>query len=261
MSAATAAADAPERRTVPWGDYVLRVLASLLLFGSGFSLLAGSPFALRMRDDVPPIVPGMEGVIGLALILSAVLAFLPLLFGRRFLGAFLVSSFALCGIGGYWWTLIPWDELLTESDFPAPYPPDWWRYAQVASPLVAALLYIVASRASRMRAEYRNRGADPAEVSNAAAASFLAGMGVLVATLALSGALWALLSSGLVLSPPSWVPRGIPAVVVASALLVVAWGLSSPRVMRGAQDGLRRPWRAAAGRAARARSRARRSPS
>lgn len=252
----------PTRHARPWGDYLLRGLASLLLFGSGFSLLATSTFALRMRDDVPALVPGLSGVEGLALLVAGVLAIIPLLFGRRFLGAFLASAFVLSGIGAYWWTLIPWDELVTESDFVTQTSPDWWRYFQVATPLVAAVLYVVASRASRMRAEYRNRGADANEVSQAAASSFLAGMGVLVVTLSFTGVLWQLLATGALLAPPDWVPRGVPALVLAAALVALAWALMSKRVgLDGTPAWVTRPWTAAAGLAARARSRGRKSPS
>lgn len=249
----------------PWGDYALRVLACALLFAGGFSLLAGSPFALRMRDDIPSFVPGLSGVHSLALLLAFLLGFLPLLFGKRYLGAFLVSSFLVAGIGGYWWSLITWDELVTESDFHATTAPDWWRYFQVSTPLIAAVLYVVASRASRMRAEYRNRGADPEEVSHAAAGSFLAGMGSLVVTLALAAGLWQLLASGALTGRPAWVPTGAPAVLLAAAAIgLAAWLLSSRRRGPDGVDAagvLRRPWTAAKGRAARARSRARRSPS
>lgn len=262
MTTTAQASSKHTRQARPWGDYLLRGLACILLFGSGFSLLATSTFALRMRDDVPPLVPGLAGVEGLAVIIAAVLAFIPLLMGRRFLGAFLVSAFLLSGIGAYWWTLIPWDELITESDFVTQTSPDWWRYFQVATPLVAAVLYVVASRSSRMRAEYRNRGADPSEISHAAASSFLAGMGVLVVTLAFTGGLWQLLATGALLAPPPWVPRGIPALVMAAALVALAWALMSKRVgLDGTPAWVTRPWTAAAGLAARARSRGRKSPS
>ena len=37
----------------PWSAYALRFLCSVLLFLSGYALLAGSTFAYRLRGDVP----------------------------------------------------------------------------------------------------------------------------------------------------------------------------------------------------------------
>lgn len=247
-------------RPRPWGDYALRVLACALLFGSGFSLLSASTFALRMRDDVPAFLPGLTGVQSLAVVVSLALSLLPLLAGRRFLGALLVSGFLLSGIGAYWWTEIPWDELVTESDFVVHKQPDMWRYVQVASPAIVAVFYVAASRASRLRADYLARGVERDEVTTAACASFLAGMGSLVASGALAGALWWMLASGILTRPDAPVPRGAPAVLLAACLAAVAGLLVSGRV-RPAPVPLRRPSTTAAGRAAPARTRARRSPS
>lgn len=238
----------------PWGDYMLRVLSCALLFGSGFALAVGSTFALRMRDDVP------GGPQMIAFLLASVLGFLPLLFGRRFLGAFLVSSFILSGVGAYWWTTVPWDELLTESNFPSETAPDWWRYLLVASPLVIAVLYVAASRASRLSAEYRNRGANRGEVSRAACASFLAGMGSLVVVLSLASGLWWLLASRVLLDVPALVPDGAAAIAAAAAIIVAALWIARGHAT-GVRFALRHPWRAVAGLASRVRSRGRRSPS
>lgn len=245
----------------PWGDYAMRLLACALLAGSGVALLSGSTFAVRMRDDVPVLVPGATGVQGLALLLSAALGFLPLAFGRRFLAAFLVSAFLLSGIGAYWWTTIPWDELVTESDFVAQARPDAWRYGLVASPAVAAVLYVGASRASRLRAEYARRGADRGEVTRAACASFVAGMGALAATCLLAGALWWMLSQDLLQRAPDALPRGAPAVALAAALLAAAYLIGSGRLRSPSARGVRRPSRGAPGPGAPGRSRGRRSPS
>lgn len=239
----------------PWGDYALRIFCCALLFMSGYSLLLGSTFALRLRDDVP------GGVASVASLVAVVLSVLPLLAGRRFLGVFLFSSFLLSGIGAYWWTLIPWDELVAERNFVTSEPPDFWRYLHVASPLVVAVLYVAASRASRLRAEYLRRGADAHEVSRASAASFLAGMGALVVTMTLAGVLWMLLASGFVLRPPSVLPRGLPMLLAAGAVVALVWALATGQLRKQpvARD-VRRPSKDAAGRAGLARSLGRRSP-
>jgi len=48
----------------PWSAYALRLLCSVLMFLSGYALLAGSTFALRLRGDVPVqlIVLAMAGL-------------------------------------------------------------------------------------------------------------------------------------------------------------------------------------------------------
>ncbi|HEX2022832.1 MAG TPA: hypothetical protein VHH36_08955, partial [Candidatus Thermoplasmatota archaeon] len=102
------------------------------------------------------------------------------------------------------------------------------------------------------------RGADRDEVGVAAAASFAAGMGTLVVAAALAGGLWTLLAAGLPDAAPPAMPRGVPALALAAALAVAAWALSKGRVPA---PRVRRPSKAAAGRAAPARSRARKSPS
>lgn len=245
-----------ERRHRPWGDYAMRVLACALLFGSAYGLLSQSTFALRLRDDAP------GGANTLAMALAGVLAVVPLLMGRRFLGAFLVSGFLASGVGAYWWTKVSWDELVTESDFNVAAPPGLWDYALVAMPALVAVFYAVASRPSRLKAEYRNRGLDEAQIARAAWAAWIGGVGLFLAVGGLSFGFWVLMSSGAVFDMARGVPVGVPAIVVAVALLTVAIALGSNRLPRaGAPAWITRPWKAAAGLAARARSRARKSPS
>lgn len=250
---------ARRRLARPWLDYALRVLCCALLFVSGYLLLSGSTFALRMRNDVPGFVPGLNGPQSIALVLATVLAFLPILAPRRFLRAFMASSVLLAGIGGYWWTTIPWDELITDSGFPATTSPGLLDYALVASPAVLAAFYAVVSRPSRLRADLVNRGAEPAEALKAASASFLAGSALLVACGALAFGLWALMASGAIFEAVAPLPTGVPAIVIAAALVTVAYALLSGRVplaslVRRPSSGARRP-------GVLARIRARRSPS
>lgn len=236
----------------PWADYAARVLACALLFVSAFGLLAQSTFASRLRDDAP------GGSFALALALAGVLALLPLLFGKRFLGAFLVSGFLASGIGAYWWTRVSWDELVTESNFTADAPPGLADYVLVAAPALLALFYVAASRASRVKAEYRNRGVDPRQVTRAACVSYLAGVVVFLAVTAVSLAFWALLASDALFEAAAAVPTGVPALVLAAAALTVGIALGAGRFPRPT---LRRPSRVAAGLAALARILTRRSPS
>lgn len=245
----------------PWGDYALRVFVCLLLLASGFVLLSTSTFTLRMREDIPAFMPGLTGPQGLSLIVAAVLSLLPLAFGRRFLGALVVSAFLLAGIGGYWWTTIPWDHFVTKSGFPATTAPRPMDYLLVASPAVIVAFYAVVSRASRLKADLRNRGADEDEVRRATGASFLAGVGVLAVSGALAAGMWALLMGGILQSAPAFLPRGMPAVILAGALLVLAYGLATKRFsFHWERPHVRRPSSDAAGPSGLARNRARRSP-
>ena len=208
----------------PWSAYVLRVLCSVLLFLSGYALLAGSTFAYRLRGDVPIqlIVIAMAGV----------LAFLPLAFGRHYLGMFLVSAFILSGIGAYWWTTIPWDEFVKENNFGSEQKARLLDYALVASPALVAGFYAAVSRASLLRADLKNRGADPDEIGRAASVSFLSGAALLVVCGALAFALWTLMSTGIVFAAVAPIPTGIPALILVAALVAVAWAIFSRRVPR-----------------------------
>lgn len=220
-----AAIASPAMRTSrPWSAYALRLLCSGLLFASGYVLLAQSTFALRMRNDAP---------IGLLiLVVAAVLSFLPLLFGRRFLAAFLVSGFLLSGIGAYWWTTIPWDEFIRDNGFPAARAPRMLDYALIASPAIVAAFYAAVSRPSLLRADLRNRGADPEEISRASCVSFVSGAALLVFCGALATLLWGLMASGLVFAAIAPIPTGIPALVIVAALVAVAWAIFARRVPR-----------------------------
>ena len=226
-----------KRNAIPWGDYLLRVVACLLLAVTGFILVAQSTFALRLRDDVP------GGARTVGLVLTGVLSTLPLLFRKRFLGAFLVSSFILTGVGAYWWTTIPWDELVTESDFTAGRPPGPLDYALTLAPVFIAAFYAAVSRASVLRADYLRRGADPAEAKRAAAASFLAGAVALVLSTVMTAALVAALASGVVSGVDSIV--GIPALVLAGLLIVLAYVLGSGSFVVGRLGGRGGPAKAA----------------
>lgn len=252
--------EAPTPRARPWGDYLLRGFCCLLLAVAGFSLVSTSTFAMRMREDIPGFVPGLDGAQSIALILAFLLAFVPLLARRRFLAAYLACSFVIAGLGAYWWTTIPWDELITESDFPSTGKPIIWDYLLVSLPALVACFYVVASRASQLKTDYRNRGAEPEESARAAAASYLAGVVAFLATVAMAFAMWALLNSGLLSKAYGMLPRGVPAIVLAAALLAVGYAL-----LTGGKGGrrfrLRRPWRAGEDHAARERSQAQKSPS
>lgn len=202
----------------------MRIVCSGLMFVSGYLLLASSTFALRLRNDVP--------VQTLVLAITAALAFLPLLFGRRYLGALLISAFALSGIGGYWWTTIPWDAFIKDSGFPTSEAPDILDYALVASPAIVCAFYAAVARPSILRADLKNRGADPDEISRAACVSFLSGAALLVFCGALAVTLWALMSSGVVFAAARIVPTGVPALVLCAALVAVAWALLTHRLPR-----------------------------
>lgn len=217
----------------PWSAYALRLLCSGLLFVSGYLLLVESTFALRLRDDFPVKLV----VVAVAGILSA----LPLLVGRHYLGVFLVSGFLLSGIGGYWWTTIPWDAFIKDSGFPSDAPPGLMDYALVASPAILAAFYAAVSRASVLHADLRNRGADAHEVRRAAAASFVSAAALLALCGALSVALWSLMASGIVFTAASYIPRGVPALVIVAALVAVAWGILTNRIGHRASRSPRAP--------------------
>lgn len=240
----------------PWGDYATRILCCVLLFASGFTLIGNSTFAWRLRDDISP-----TGVQGIAIGLSALLAFLPLAFGRRYLGALLVSGFLMSGMGAYWWTTIPWDELIKETDFTSTQPPGFLRYVHIASPAIVALLYVAASSASRMRADHVGRGVDEDEASHAAAASFLAGMGVIAVCMTLAMAMWSLLAAGTLQALGRAVPTGLPAILLAAGILAGSYLLASRPWRPSGGPRVKRPSRSGAGRGVLARIRARRSPS
>lgn len=208
----------------PWTAYLLRILSCLLMFLSAYALLSGSTFALRMRNDLP--------VQTLVLAVSALLAFFPLLLARGFLGGLLVSAFLVAGLGGYWWTTVPWDELVKDSGFPTPKRPALLDYALVASPAVVAAFYAVVSRPSVLRADLKNRGADMDEIRRASAASFFSGAMLLVVCGGLSVALWALMASGLVFAAFAPIPTGVPAIILVAALVTVAYGLLARRLPR-----------------------------
>lgn len=211
-------------RSRPWSAYLLRVLCSVLMFVSGYILLGSSTFALRLRNDVP--------VQSIVVALAGVLSFLPLLLGRKYLGGLLVSAFLLSGIGGYWWTTIPWDAFIKDSGFPAQEAPDLLDYALVASPAVICAFYAAVSRPSVLSADLKNRGADADEIGRAACVSFLSGAALLVLCGALAFALWALMSTGIVFAAAAFVPTGIPALVLVAALGAVSWALFTRRLPR-----------------------------
>lgn len=212
------------RKSRPWAAYGLRLLCSGLLFATGHMLLAGSTFALRMRNDMPVEL--------ITLALAAALSFLPLLFGRHYLGAALVGAFLMSGIGAYWWTTIAWDEFFKDSGFPAKTPPALMDYMLVASAPAICAFYAIASRASVLRADLRNRGADRDEAARAACASFLAGSMLFVLTTALAAGLWVLMATGVVFTATAPLPTGVPALVLTAALCVVAYALIARRLPR-----------------------------
>ncbi|HET6405180.1 MAG TPA: hypothetical protein VFH78_11070 [Candidatus Thermoplasmatota archaeon] len=208
----------------PWSAYALRLLCSVLMFLSGYALLAGSTFALRLRGDVPVQL--------IVLAMAGVFSFLPLLFGRRYLGMLLVSGFILSGIGAYWWSTIPWDEFIKESNFTTEQKPGLLDYALVASPAIIAAFYAAVSRASILRADLKNRGADADEISRAASVSFLSGAALLVFCGGLAVALWALMATGIVFQAVAPIPTGVPALILVAALVAVSWAIFTRRLPR-----------------------------
>lgn len=218
------------RKARPWMDYALRLVACIVMAAVGYLLLSQSTFILRMRNDVPAFVPGLDGPHSIGLVLAVALSLMPLLAGRRFLGGLMVSAFILSGIGAYWWTLIPWDELITESDFPVTTPPVFGDYVLIALPAVVIAMYVVASRASRLLADAKNRGIDRHEAMKAAAMSYLAGVGSLVAALVGATALWVAMSSGALTTGIRGLPTGMPALLAAAALVVLAWAIGGRKL-------------------------------
>lgn len=225
-----------ERAPRAWGELGMRVLFSVLLLVAGYQLLAQSTFAWRLREDVP------AGVNGLVFGLSALLAGLPLLLGRRYLGAYMLSGLVFAALGAYWWTAIPWEETITETNFTVPEPARVQDYLLVASPAFLAAAYVALSRWSRLRADLIGRGADKQQVRDAAAASFLGGAVALLATLAASAAFVVALALGLPEAAANALPAGVPA-VVGSVLLVggVLALLGHALRARRQADALRRP--------------------
>lgn len=240
----------------PWLAYALRGAASAGLFVSGYALTANSPFALRMRDDVPDFLPGLDGAQGLALLLSALLALTPLVAGGGYLRAYMVSAFIVTGLGAYWWTTVPWDELVTESDFPAARAPGLVDYLLTAAPAFVGAAYAALANASTLRADLERRGAPADEARRVWGASFLAGGVALLLATALAGALWWALAQGALSGVAGLV--GMPALLAAATVLVLAYAAGS-RLWRVSR--VRRPSPAAGGRAGPGRTRGRRSPS
>ncbi|MEA3199805.1 MAG: hypothetical protein QOE90_1233 [Thermoplasmata archaeon] len=220
------------RRPLPWGDYASRALSCALLFVTGFALLSESTFALRMRNDIPFSLGGLDGPQSIALIVAGVISVIPLLAGPAFLGVFLACGWLISGLGAYWWTTIPWDELLNDGQFPGGIPAGLLDYALVAGPAMIATLHVVLSRVSRLRSDARARGIDPDESRRAAAAAFLAGAGTLVAAFALSAVFWWLMASG-ALTSLGGLPRGVPALVLGAAVVCAGWALATKRVRLG----------------------------
>ncbi|HUR67721.1 MAG TPA: hypothetical protein VM370_00615 [Candidatus Thermoplasmatota archaeon] len=237
------------KKSRPWSAYLLRLVCCALLFGSAYSLLSQSTFTLRMRNDFP--------VGTLVLAVSAAVAFLPILFGKRYLGALVASAILVSAIGGYWWTTIPWDELVKDSGFPATTRPQLLDYVMVAAPAIVVAFYAIASRPSTLHTDLTNRGADPDEIRSAAATSFLAGAALLVVCGALAFALWWLMAGGAMFAAMGRVPVGIPALVLVAALGTVAYAIFAGRLPRPALRKPRAPVAAAPsgeGRAAKKRS-------
>jgi hypothetical protein len=247
---------AAQKKHRPWGDYAFRVVACMLLFASAYGLLAQSTFAHRLRDDAG--MGGVSGAQAIALALAGVLAFLPLLAGKRFLGAFLWSAAVPTIVGAYWWTKVSWDELVSESNFNVMEPAGLWDYVLVATPALIAIFYVAASRASRLKAEYRGRGVDERQVTRAACACYLAGVVVFLAVTGLSIAFWAVLTSGALFGVFALMPTGVPAIVLAAAALTAAIALGAGRLPT---PKLTRPSKDAEGHGAQGRTRARKSPS
>lgn len=206
----------------PWTAYALRILCCVLLFITGYVLLASSTFAVRMRQDVPATA--------IALLLAALLGFMPLLNPRRFLRLMLVSAFLLSGIGGYWWTTIPWDEFVKDSGFPSRTPPTLTDYLLVAAPPLIAAFYAITSRASVLMADLKNRGADAHEIQRAAGTSFLSGAALLLVCASLAAALWTMMATGVLLRPAIPLPTGVPAVMLAAAVVTVGYAIVAKRM-------------------------------
>jgi len=171
-------------------ERTVRVVASIGLFLSATHLLMRSTFRMRLRDDIPAILPGVSGVESAILVLGLILAIVPLLAGRRFVPAFLMSAFIATGLGAYWWTRVPWDELITESDFATTSPPGLLDFLLVASPLLvfAAAWALIAPL--RQAADWTARGVDAAEAERTGRSSTTAGALLVVAALAAPAGVW-----------------------------------------------------------------------
>ncbi len=197
----------------PYADYAARLLTCLLLFAAGYQLLARSPIAWRLREDVP------GGVSGVLMIMAALVAFPPLLARKRFLGACLFASILLSAFGSHWWTRIQWEEVVTESNFALDATPRFNDYLLAMTPMVVTISYLALSSWSRIRADLLTREADRDQAAHAAASSFLNGSFSLVVSLAAGIAFAALLASGLLSYgiPHAW---GVIAFVSAMVLVV-----------------------------------------
>lgn len=211
--------------SIAWGDVMLRVLFSGLLLIASYQLLAQSTFAWRIREDVP------TGVGGLIFGLSALFALGPLLFGRHYLDAFVVSAFTVTLLGAYWWTTIPWEELITETNFTVEGAPGPMDYLLIVSPAFLAVAYTALSRWSRVRTDLLTRGADSDQVRRAAAASFLGGAVALIAATATGAAFIGLLVLGVLQAAPDFF-AGVPGVVGAVIVIGLALALIGRRPRR-----------------------------
>lgn len=241
------------KRIFPIADYGLRILFSVLLVGASFQLLAQSTFAWRLRNDAP------GGAMALALGLSALAGVLPLASGRRYLRAYVVCATVVTLLGAYWWTTIPWEETITETNFNLEQPPTLWDHLMAASPAFLAVAYAALSGWSALRADMLSRGVDRAQADQAAAASFLGGGVALVAATAAAFVFIALLAGGLaqprmMLPLPSVVSAVLGVLVLGGALALL--GRRWPRL----RD-LRRPSSRAEGPASPERSPAQKWPS
>lgn len=235
------------------GDVALRVIFCVLLGAVGFMLLLQSTFAWRMLDH--PVPTAHPASVVVSLVLALWLAALPLLARQRFLGAYLVSGFLLSGIGAYWWTRVPWDALVTRSDFHVGAAPTFADFAMVAAPAVLAIAAWATLVPGRTQARLLAAGIAPSEARQAGAAARLCGAGAFLAAVALAAAMWAAFAYGLPAVASSSI-SGLPALVAAGALVALASAAWGRRIRF-----VRRPSTRAAGRAGPAQSRERRWPS
>lgn len=216
-------------------DRFARVAASLGLFAVTFVLLDRSPFRSRLREDVPSVVPGLPGVEGLVLVAALVLATAPLLAGRRFVGAFLVSSFFASGIGAHWWTLLPWEDLVKESRFPGAEPPGLTGYLMVASPILILAAYCAVAAPLRMLADWEARGVDPSEAVRAAQGTAAAGVAALGGSLVLVVVMWFALSRGVQTVLVGVLPGGVSLAAGVAFAGAAAW-IFRERFRTGPED-------------------------
>lgn len=206
----------------------LRILFCVLLLLASHALIAQSPYAVRLHDGLP--VP----VDLLVVALATVLALAPLLARRRFLGAYMLSAGLVSAVGGYWFTLVPWDRvLLTRQSFGLHLPQGWGDYLLVALPMFLATSYAALSRWSRIREDLLSRGADTDQVRHAAASSFLAGAGALCVACVASLAFVALLVDGaLLMRAPDILqgPQGVALAVLVVGAAIWTMGRRMPRI-------------------------------